>query len=87
MSEAKNSVHPLVVPAVGDWYDHATGRYEVDWVCGCGDHDDGEPSVGLRGDAMTWTGAISQLSDAGFERHNSALTCGEAVPSNGVVGG
>ncbi len=71
MSEAKNSVHPLVVPAVGDWYDHATGRYEVDWVCGCGDHDDGETSVGLRGDAMTWTGAISQLSDAGFERHNA----------------
>ena len=81
MSAAKNSGHPLVVPVVGDRYDHATGVYEVDWVCGCGDYD-GETCVGLRGDAMTWTGAVSQLMDAGFERHNSLivsdlLACGD----------
>jgi len=70
MSAAKNGVHPLVVPIVGDRYDHAFGVFEVAWVCGCGDGDDGETCVGLRGDAWTWTGVVSQLREAGFERHN-----------------
>jgi len=68
MSEAKNSVHPLVVPVVGDRYEHAFGVFEVDWVCGCGDYDDGETCVGLLGENMTWTGTVSQLKSAGFER-------------------
>ena len=82
MSAAKNSVHPLVVPAIGDRYDHATGLYEVDWVCGFGD---GEACVGLRGDAMTWTGEISQLSDAGFQRHSGLLGIQHVV--NALEGG
>ena len=71
MNAAKNSV--LVALVVGDRYDHATGSYQVDWVCGCGDYDDGETCVGLRGDggAMTWAGTVSQLRDAGFHKHSA----------------
>lgn len=57
------------MPTVGDMYDHATGVYKVDWVCGCGDYDDGETCIGLLGDTMTWTGNVSDLSSAGFTKH------------------
>jgi len=68
----RRGTNPLGVPVVGDRYDHAIGGvYDVDWVCACGDYDDGETCVGLRGDAMTWTGAVSQLRDAGFRKHNA----------------
>jgi len=65
------SVHPACVN-VGDRYEHATGVYEVDWVCGCGDYDDGETCVGLSGGNLTWTGTVSQLREAGFVRYNAA---------------
>lgn len=64
MISSENSVPPVDVPAIGDMYDHATGVYTVDWVC-C------ETCIGLCGDAMTWTGSVHDLPEAGFSRHNT----------------
>lgn len=54
------------IPVVGDSYKHSTGVYTVDWVCGCGSHEDAETCVGLCGDGMTWTGTLEQLVEEGF---------------------
>jgi hypothetical protein len=46
------------MPSVGDQYDHPTGVYVVDWVCG--------DEVGLCGESLTWTGLVVDLGVAGF---------------------
>jgi len=73
MSAAENSVNPMAVPAIGDRYDHATGEYEVDWVCGC--DEDGDTCIGLLGGAMTWTGNVSDLFTEGFTKRAQGEAC------------
>ena len=75
MQAIASQVNRMVVPAVGDMYAHPTGQYEVDWVCGCGDYDDGETCIGLCGESMTWTGTVAELAASGFVRHNGEITC------------
>jgi hypothetical protein len=71
-SASKNTVIRSIVPDVGDRYDHATGVYAVDWVCGCDCDADGETRIGLCSQSMTWTGTVADLETAGFTMHSIA---------------